>query len=74
MAPLTLTILGAGPAAPNAGGACSGYLVQDAENAVLVDCGSGIAGRVVEHVRANHLVGIAISHFHPDNYFDLVPL
>ena len=74
MAPLTLTILGAGPAAPNAGGACSGYLVQDADNAVLVDCGSGIAGRVVEHVRANHLVGVAISHFHPDHYFDLVPL
>ena len=41
MAPLTLTILGAGPAAPNAGGACSGYLVQDADNAVLVDCGNG---------------------------------
>src|SRR2546430_2768897 len=28
MAPLTLTILGAGPAAPNAGGACSVHHVQ----------------------------------------------
>jgi len=74
MAPLTLTILGAGPAAPNAGGACSGYLVQEADTAVLVDCGSGIAGRVVEHVAARRLGGVAISHFHPDHYFDLVPL
>ena len=49
MAPLTLTILGAGPGCPERGGACSGYLVQG-ENAVLVDCGSGIAGRVAEHV------------------------
>ncbi|HEY3062813.1 MAG TPA: MBL fold metallo-hydrolase [Chloroflexota bacterium] len=74
MAPLTLTILGAGPAAPNVAGACSGYLVQEDGRAVLVDCGSGIAGRVVEHVRANRLGGVAISHFHPDHYFDLVPL
>jgi ribonuclease BN (tRNA processing enzyme) len=74
MAPLTLTILGAGPAAPNVGGACSGYLLREADTAVLVDCGSGIAGRVVEHLPANHLGGVAISHFHPDHYFDLVPL
>jgi ribonuclease BN (tRNA processing enzyme) len=74
MAPLTMTILGAGPAAPNTGGACSGYLVQQDGTAVLVDCGSGIAGRLVQHVPANRLHGVAISHFHPDHYFDLVPL
>lgn len=74
MAPLTLTILGAGPAAPNTRGACSGYLVQEDERAVLVDCGSGVASRVSEHVPANRLGGVVISHFHPDHYFDLVPL
>ena len=74
MAPLTLTILGAGPAAPNRDGACSGYLVQQDGTAVLMDCGSGIAGRLVRHLPPNRLHGVAISHFHPDHYFDLVPL
>jgi ribonuclease BN (tRNA processing enzyme) len=74
MAPLTLTILGAGPAAPNQGGACSGYLVREHGSAVLVDCGSGVAGRVAQHVPPRELSGVAISHLHPDHYFDLVPL
>jgi ribonuclease BN (tRNA processing enzyme) len=74
MPPLTLTILGSGPAAPNPGGACSGYLVRHGERAVLMDCGSGIAGRLAQHVPANRLQGVAISHLHPDHYFDLVPL
>src|SRR5215208_4777988 len=74
MAPLTLTILGAGPAAPNPRGACSGYLLRQGDNAVLMDCGSGIAGRIPEQVPVNRLRGVAISHLHPDHYFDLVPL
>lgn len=72
MAPLTLTILGAGPAAPNVGGACSGYLLRQDDSAVLMDCGPGIAGHLIEHVPANRLNGLAISHLHPDHYFDLV--
>ena len=74
MAPLTLTILGAGPAAPNTGGACSGYLVRENGSAVLIDCGSGVAGRIGQHVPPRELRGVAISHLHPDHYFDLVPL
>jgi ribonuclease BN (tRNA processing enzyme) len=74
MAPLTLTILGAGPAAPNPGGACSGYLLRQGDSAVLIDCGSGIAGRIAQHVPTERLQGVAISHLHPDHYFDLVPL
>jgi ribonuclease BN (tRNA processing enzyme) len=74
MAPLTLTILGAGPAAPNTGGACSGYLLQEDGAAVLMDCGSGVAGRLSQFTPPNQLRGVAISHLHPDHYFDLVPL
>src|SRR6266851_3109108 len=74
MAPLTLTILGASPAAPNTGGACSGYLLREGDSAVLMDCGPGTAGRVPLHVPANRLRGVAISHLHPDHYFDLVQL
>jgi ribonuclease BN (tRNA processing enzyme) len=74
MPPLMLTILGSGPAAPNPGGVCSGYLLRHGENAVLMDCGSGVAGRIAQHVPANRLQGVTISHLHPDHYFDLVPL
>jgi ribonuclease BN (tRNA processing enzyme) len=72
MAPLTLTILGASPAAPNPGGACSGYLLREGETAVLMDCGPGTAGRIPLHVPVNSLRAAAISHLHPDHYFDLV--
>ena len=74
MVALTLTILGASPAAPNTGGACSGYLLRQGESAVLVDCGSGVAGRIGEYVPPNQLDGVVISHLHADHYFDLVPL
>jgi ribonuclease BN (tRNA processing enzyme) len=74
VAPLTLTILGCGPAAPNPGGACSAYLLRQGESAVLMDCGSGSAGRIPLHAPVNRLQGVAISHLHPDHYFDLVPL
>jgi ribonuclease BN (tRNA processing enzyme) len=74
MAPLTLTILGAGPAAPNPGGANSGYLVRQGATAVVMDCGPGTAGQIGLHVPPAHLDGVAISHFHPDHYFDLVAL
>jgi ribonuclease BN (tRNA processing enzyme) len=72
MSQLTLTILGASPAAPNPGGACSGYLLREGETAVLMDCGPGTAGRIPLHVPVNRLRAIAISHLHPDHYFDLV--
>lgn len=69
-----LTILGAGPAAPNPGGANSGYLVRQGDTAVLMDCGPGTAGQIALHLPPEQLTGVAISHFHPDHYFDLVAL
>ena len=38
-------MLGKSPAWQDAGGACSGYLVED-EGAVLLDCGSGVLGKL----------------------------
>ncbi|GAC1317059.1 MAG: MBL fold metallo-hydrolase [Chloroflexota bacterium] len=72
MTSLALTILGASPAAPNTGGACSAYLVRHGETSVLLDCGPGSAGRIAQHVPVNTLDAVFISHFHPDHYFDLV--
>jgi ribonuclease BN (tRNA processing enzyme) len=72
MAPLTLTILGAGPAGPNVGGANSGYLLRQGDDSVVMDCGPGTAGRIPLHVPVNRLTAVVISHLHPDHYFDLV--
>src|SRR6202022_1390909 len=38
------------------------------------DCGPGTAGRIPTYVPVNGLRGVAISHLHPDHYFDLVQL
>ena len=74
MAPFTLTILGAGPAGPNPGGVNSGYLLRQGDDTVLMDCGAGTAGRIPLHVPVNRLTAVAVSHLHPDHYFDLVAL
>jgi ribonuclease BN (tRNA processing enzyme) len=49
-------------------------LLRAGELAVLMDCGAGTAGRIALHVAPNRLRGVAISHLHPDHYFDLVQL
>jgi ribonuclease BN (tRNA processing enzyme) len=71
---LSLTILGAGPAGPNPGGANSGYLVREDDHAVVVDCGSGTAGRIAQHVAPHRLGGVVVSHLHPDHYIDVIAL
>jgi ribonuclease BN (tRNA processing enzyme) len=73
--PLRLSVLGAGPAytdRPGATGAC--YLVTHGRTRILLDLGQGSFPRIFEHLRAEDLDAVAISHLHPDHYIDLVPL
>ncbi len=70
---MRITVLGKSPAWQDADGACSGYLVQDDETCVLVDCGSGVFAqlrRVVDYVEVDAVV---VSHMHGDHFLDLVP-
>jgi ribonuclease BN (tRNA processing enzyme) len=70
---ISWTVLGGSPAWPNPGQAASGYVLETADERVLIDCGSGIASEL----RARDpgpLTAIVISHFHADHWFDLVPL
>jgi ribonuclease BN (tRNA processing enzyme) len=39
-----------------------------------MDCGPGTAGQIALHLPPHDLTGVAISHFHPDHYLDLVAL
>jgi len=68
-----VTVLGKSPAWQDVDGACSGYLVEDGDTCILVDCGSGVFSklrRVRDYVDVDAVV---ITHMHPDHFFDLVP-
>ncbi len=70
---MKLTVLGKSPSWEDAGAACSSYLVQEGETALLVDCGSGALGKLRERINYRDLDAIVISHFHADHLLDLVP-
>jgi ribonuclease BN (tRNA processing enzyme) len=70
---LKLTVLGKSPSWQDAGGACSGYLIEDGETNVLLDCGNGVFGKLRERIDYVDLDGVIISHLHADHILDLVP-
>jgi ribonuclease BN (tRNA processing enzyme) len=67
-----LTVLGSSPSWPNAGGACSGYLVEQDGTALLLDCGSGVLGRLRAVRDHAEVAAVVISHVHADHVLDLV--
>jgi ribonuclease BN (tRNA processing enzyme) len=70
---LKLTVLGKSPAWQDAGGACSGYLVEDAGTSLLLDCGNGVFGKLRERLDYTELDAVLVSHLHADHFLDLVP-
>jgi len=72
---LKLTVLGCNGPYPKAGGACSGYLLEDENTKFLIDCGNGVLSRLFTHCEdLNQLDAIFISHLHPDHMSDLMIL
>jgi ribonuclease BN (tRNA processing enzyme) len=70
---MRLTVLGKSPAWQDAGGACSGYLIEDDETTVLIDCGNGVFSKLREQVDYVDVDAVVISHLHADHFLDLVP-
>jgi|SRR5579884_135915 len=70
---MRLLILGKSPSWPDAGGACSGYLVQEDGFSLLLDCGSGVLGKLRAELDYLALDAVLISHLHADHIIDLVP-
>jgi ribonuclease BN (tRNA processing enzyme) len=68
-----ITVLGKSPAWQDAGGACSGYLIEEAGTCVLLDCGCGVFGKLRTHRDYISVDAVVISHLHADHIFDLVP-
>jgi ribonuclease BN (tRNA processing enzyme) len=66
-------VLGKSPSWQDAGGACSGYLVEVGETSVLIDCGNGVFGKLREQIDYVDVDAAVISHLHADHWLDLVP-
>ena len=70
---MQLTVLGCSPASTNPGGASSSYLVEDGQTRLLLDCGSGSFGRLIQYLDPATVDAIVISHMHADHTLDLIP-
>ena len=70
---MQITILGSSAAYPRAGGSCSGYLVEEGETKLLMDCGTGVLSNLQKVVALKDVNHIVISHFHADHSFDVIP-
>ncbi len=70
---MRVTVLGKSPSWQDAGGACSGYLVQHDGVTVLLDCGNGVFAKLRRFVDYVDVDAVVVSHLHADHILDLVP-
>jgi ribonuclease BN (tRNA processing enzyme) len=70
---MRITVLGKSPAWQDAGGACSGYLVEEGDTRILLDCGNGVFAKLRERCDYTDVDAVVISHLHADHFIDLVP-
>ncbi len=68
---MKITILGNNGPYPDAGGACSGYLLQEGETRILLDCGSGVLSNLFRHTGFEALDAILLTHLHSDHISDM---
>ncbi len=67
---MELIVLGCAGGVGRAGEACSGYLVQDGDTRVLIDCGSGAVQRLQGVCGLEELDHVVVSHWHADHASD----
>lgn len=70
---MRITVLGKSPAWQDAGGACSGYLVEEDGTTVLLDCGNGVFSKLRRYADYVDIDAVVVSHMHADHFLDLVP-
>lgn len=71
---MRLHILGCYGPYPPAGGATSGYLVENGADKILMDCGSGVLGKLTALCDPASLGAVMLSHLHFDHMSDLLVL
>jgi ribonuclease BN (tRNA processing enzyme) len=70
---MRVTVLGKSPSWQDAGGACSGYLVEDGDACCLLDCGNGVFAKLRERRDYTEVDAVLVSHLHADHFLDLIP-
>lgn len=70
---MNVTVLGKSPSWQDAGGACSGYLVQEGDVNLLLDCGNGVFAKLRSLLDYVDVDAVVLSHLHADHFLDLVP-
>lgn len=68
---MRISVLGCWAPYPRAGGACSGYLLQDGGANVMLEMGHGSFGKLSQLVDHRIINAAIITHYHPDHYADI---
>lgn len=68
---MTVTIIGCYGAYPAPGEATAGYLLEDGETKVLLECGSGVLTTLSQRLPLSELDGTVLTHYHFDHCADL---
>jgi ribonuclease BN (tRNA processing enzyme) len=68
-----ITVLGKSPSWQDIDGACSGYLIQQEEFTLLLDCGNGVFSKLRRFCDYVDVDAVLVSHLHADHLLDLVP-
>jgi len=68
---MRITVLGCWAPYPRAGGACSGYLVQDGDSKVVLDMGNGSFGSMCRLFDFRTVRAVILTHLHPDHFADI---
>jgi ribonuclease BN (tRNA processing enzyme) len=69
-----LTVLGGCGAWPQAGDACSGFLLECEGYRLVIDLGYATVPRLLQHIGPDEVDAVYVSHGHPDHCADLNPL
>jgi ribonuclease BN (tRNA processing enzyme) len=70
---LRITVLGKSPSWQDAGGACSGYLIEEGSTSLLLDCGNGVFSKLRRYRDYLSIDAVVLSHLHADHILDVIP-
>lgn len=71
---MELRVLGSDGSYPRANGACSGFLVTQGEERLLLDLGCGVLPRLMALADPARLTAVLLTHWHNDHVSDMLAL